>query len=60
MAKNVQTTVELHSIHMLVRLCSKSFKLGLSSMGTENFHMYKLVLENAEEPETKLPIFVRS
>ena len=29
--KNVQITVELHSFHMLVRLHSKSFKLGFSS-----------------------------
>ena len=28
MPKNVQTTKQLHSFHMLVRLCSKSFKLG--------------------------------
>ena len=27
---------------MLVRLCSKSFKLGFSSLGTKNFQMYKL------------------
>ena len=27
---------------MLVRLCSKSFKIGLSSMWTKNFQMYKL------------------
>ena len=30
---------------MLARLCSKSFKLGLSSMWTENLQMYKLGLE---------------
>ena len=33
----------------------KSFKLGFSSTWTENFQMYKLDLEKAEEPETKLP-----
>ena len=32
MQKNVQSTIQLHSFHMLVRLCSKSFKLGFSSM----------------------------
>ena len=32
MAKNVQTTVQLHSCHMLVGWHSKSFKLGFSSM----------------------------
>ena len=36
---------------MLVRLCSKSFKLGFSSTWTENFQMYKLDLEKAEESE---------
>ena len=30
-AKNVQTTIQLHSFHVLARLCSKCFKLGLSS-----------------------------
>ena len=29
--KNVQTTVQLCSFHMLTKLCSKSFKLGFSS-----------------------------
>ena len=32
MPKNVQTTVRLCSFHTLVRLCSKSFKLGFSSV----------------------------
>ena len=31
MPKNVQTTIQLCSFHMLVRLCSKSFKLGFNS-----------------------------
>ena len=31
MPKNVQTTVQLHSFHILARLYSKSFKLGFSS-----------------------------
>ena len=30
---------------MLVRLCSKLFKLGFSSMWTENFQMHKLALD---------------
>ena len=47
--------VQLHSFHMLVRLCSKYFKLGFSSTWTENFQMFKLVLEKAKEPEIKLP-----
>ena len=30
--QNVQTSRQLYSFHMLVRLCSKFFKLGFSSM----------------------------
>ena len=60
MPKNIQTTIRLHSFHMLARLCAKAFKLGFSSTQTENFQMYKLGIEKAEEPETKLTKFVRS
>ena len=52
---NVQTTIQLCSLHMLVRLCSKFFKLGFSSTWTKNFQMYRLDLEKAEESEIKLP-----
>ena len=52
--KNVQITLQLHSFHMLARLCSKSFRLGFSSIWTENFQIYTPDLENAEEPEVKL------
>ena len=52
MPKNVRTTTQLHSSHMRVKQCSKSFKLGFSSSWTKNFQMYKLDLEKAEEPET--------
>ena len=45
------------SFHMLVRLCSKSSKLGFNSTWIENFQ-YKLCLEKAEEPEIKLPTLV--
>ena len=45
---------------MLTRLYLKSSKLGSSSMGTKNFQVNKLGLEMAEEPEIKLPTFVRS
>ena len=38
----------------------KSFKLGFNSTGTKTFQMYKLDLENGEEPEIKLPISVGS
>ena len=40
---------------MLARVSSKSFKLSFSSTWTKNLHTYKLVLEEAEEPEIKLP-----
>ena len=55
MPKNVQTTAQLHSFHMLARSCSKFFKLGFNSMWTKKFQMYKLDLEKAEEPQIKLP-----
>ena len=50
----------LCSLHMLVRLYTKSFKLGFSTMWTENFRIHKLGLEKAEEPEIKLPTSVGS
>ena len=34
---------------------SKSFRLGFRSIWIENLQMYKLVLEDAEKPEIKLP-----
>ena len=55
MPKNVQTTVELYSFHMLARLGSKSFKLGFSSTWTENFQIFKVGFKEAEEPNIKLP-----
>ena len=35
MPRNVHTTMQLHSFHMLARYCSKSFKLGLQYMNQE-------------------------
>ena len=55
MPKNIQITVQLHSFHILEKLCSKSFMLGFNGMWTKNFQMYKMDLEKAEEPESKLP-----
>jgi len=55
MPKNVQTTAQLYSFHILARQCSKSFKPGFNSTSTENFQMYKLNLEKAEESEINLP-----
>ena len=54
--KNVQTIAQFHSSHMLVKWCSKFSKPGFSNTWTESFHMFKLALEKAEEPEVKLPI----
>ena len=60
MPKNIQTATQLPSFHTPARLCSKSFKLGFSSTWNENFQMFKLYLEKAEEPEIKLPTLVGS
>ena len=60
MPKNVQTTIQLLSFHMLAGLYSKIFKLCFTSTWTESFQMYKLGWEKAEEPEIKLPTFIGS
>ena len=51
MPKNVQTTTELDSFYMLVKLWWKSFKLGFNSMWTENVQMFKLDLQKSEETD---------
>ena len=48
------TMAQLPSSHMLVKWCSKFSKPGFSNTWTMNFHIFKLVLEKAEEPEIKL------
>ena len=53
--RNVQTTAQMHSSHTLAKQCSKFSKPGFNSTWTENFQMFKLDLEKAEEPEIKLP-----
>ena len=58
--KNVPTTGLLHSSPMIVRLCLKSFKLGFSITWTKNIQVFELDLENAKEPEIKLPAFTGS
>ena len=58
MPKNVQTTTQLHSPHILAKKCSKFFKQGFNSMWIMNFQMFKLDTEKAEEPEIKLPTFI--
>ena len=60
MPKNAQTTAQLHSSHMLVKLHSKLSKSGFNNTWTVNFQMFKLDLEKAEEPEIKLPTSTES
>ena len=45
MLKNIQTTTQLHSCHMLAKKCSKFSMLGFSSTWTENLQLFKLDLE---------------
>ena len=49
-----------NGVHMLARLCLKSFKLGFDSPRTKNFQMYKLGFKESEESEIKLPTFIGS
>ena len=56
MPKNVQTTAQLHSSHMLAKQCSKSSKPGFTNTCAMNSQMFKLDLEKAEEPNIKLSI----
>ena len=56
MPKNVQSTTQVHTIHMLARQCSKSFKLSFKCTSKENFQTdIQLDLEKVEEPEIELP-----
>ena len=49
MPNNVQTTTQSHSSPMLAEECSKFSKPGFNSTWTENFQMFKLDLEKAED-----------
>ena len=56
---NAKWCLNYHTIALISHVskkCPKISKLGFNSMWTENFEMYKLDLEKAEEPEIKLPI----
>ena len=60
---NAKECSNYHTITLIAqasKLCSKSFKLVANSMWAENFQMYKMGLEKAEEPEIKLPTFTGS
>ena len=54
MPKNVQSTAQSCSFHMLTRLCSKFFKWGFSSTWTKHFQIYKLGLGKAEETQNQI------
>ena len=60
MPKNVQSTTQLHSSHILAKQYSKFSKPSFNSTWTMNFQMLKLDLQKAEEPEIKLPTSVGS
>ena len=53
--KNAQTMTQLHSSHTLAKWCSKFSKPIFNSTWTMHFQIFKLDLEKAEEPESKLP-----
>ena len=56
MPKNILTTTQCHSSQTLAKYCSKFSKPGFNSTWIENFQMFKLDFEKAEEWENKLPI----
>ena len=60
MPKNVQTTAQLNSPHTLSEKYSKFSKPGFNSTWTMNVQIFKLDLENAKEPEIKLPKWIGS
>ena len=60
MPKNAQTTSKLHSSHTLAKSWSKFSKPGFNITWTMNSQTFKMDLEKAEEPETKLPTSIES
>ena len=60
MPKNAQTTAQLHSSHRLAKVMLKILQVRLQQCVNQNFQMFKLDLEKAEEPEIKLPTSFRS
>ena len=54
-AKEFSNYHTIHPSHMLAKQCSKFSKPGFNSKWNENFQMFKLNLEKAEEPEVKYP-----
>ena len=55
---NAKECSNYHTIALIShasKVCSKFSKLGFNSTWTDNFQMFKLDLEKAEDPEIKLP-----
>ena len=59
MPKNVQTTTQLHSPHTLANT-QNSPSQASTVRELRTFHMFKLNLEKAEEPEIKWPTSIGS
>ena len=60
---NVKECSNYHTIALIShasKVMLKSSKLGVNNTRTENFQMYKLDFEKAEEPEIKLPTSIGS
>ena len=60
MPKNVKlptTALISHTSQVILKILQA---IGFKSMWTENFQMFSLDLEKAEEPEIKLPTYVGS
>ena len=60
---NARESSNYHTVTLISyasKIMLKIFHLGFRSMWTEDFLMYKLDLEKAEEPEIKLPIYAES
>ena len=55
----VHITKQLCSFHMPARLCLKLCKLSFHRMWTKNWQKRRLIFEETDELETKLPLFAR-
>ena len=49
MPNSIQIILQLHSFHMISRLCSKSLKLSFSRTWTENLQIFRLDSEKADD-----------
>ena len=58
--KNVQATPTVTFTSHASKVMLKGLKTGFNSTWTENFQVYKLSLEKAEEPEVNFPTFIGS